>query len=86
MCQIGNAIREWRLSGGFQPGMYGVGQTVHGSLPPSFPASHKKEKIALDGPSLFPSQSMNLANQPPSSAVKHGPIMGLKSQQHKRVS
>ncbi|XP_022896531.1 protein EMSY-LIKE 3-like isoform X2 [Olea europaea var. sylvestris] len=77
-------IREWRLSGGFQPGMHGVGQTVHGSLPPSFPASHKKEKIAFGGPSLFPSQSMNLANQPPSSAVKHGPIMGLKSQQHKR--
>ncbi|KAL2478528.1 Protein EMSY-LIKE 3 [Forsythia ovata] len=85
--EIIRRIRDWRQTGGFQPGMHGAGQTVHDPLPsPSISASCRRQKIApslpsqsFGGPSLFPPQSMDLANQPSSSAAEHGPMMGLKS-------
>ncbi|WMV50561.1 hypothetical protein MTR67_043946 [Solanum verrucosum] len=85
-------IREWRQSGGHQPGMLGAGQSVHDPTPsPSVSASRKKQKI----PQSLPSQSfagpsptfhpppVTAANQPPSSAAKRGPMVGPKGKKHK---
>ncbi|KAK6162862.1 hypothetical protein DH2020_002703 [Rehmannia glutinosa] len=77
-------IREWRQSGGLQPGMHSASQAVHEPVPsPSISASRKKQKIAsslhsqsFGGPSpSFHPQTMAAANQPSSSAAKRGPMM-----------
>lgn len=81
---FGNTIREWRRQGGFQPGIRGANQAVHDALPsPSISASRKKQKLApplpsqpFGGPAPFHPQPMAATNQPSSSAVKRGPMMG----------
>ncbi|CAI9786080.1 unnamed protein product [Fraxinus pennsylvanica] len=81
-------IREWRQSGGLQPGMLG---TSHDPVPsPSVSVSRIKQNIApslpsqsFGGPSPpFHSQAMASANHPSSSA-KRGPNMGAKGRKHK---
>lgn len=88
------AFREWRQSGGHQPGMLGAGQSVHDPIPsPSVSASRKKQKIAQSlptqsfaGPSTFHPPPVTAANQPSSSAAKRGSMVGLKGKKHKSVS
>ncbi|EPS57556.1 hypothetical protein M569_17261, partial [Genlisea aurea] len=84
-------IREWRQSMGLQPGIHGVGQTVHDPAPsPSISGSRKKPKIAQLLPSQsfgkkFPFQPQTAAsNQPSSSAGKSGPsLVGGKGKKQK---
>ncbi|XP_024962925.1 protein EMSY-LIKE 3-like isoform X2 [Cynara cardunculus var. scolymus] len=85
-------IREWRQSGGLQPGMLNTGQAVHDPLPsPSVSASRKKQKM---NPSV-PSQSFNVPspsfhpqpipapNQPSSSSARRAPMTGTKGKNKK---
>ncbi|KAJ8538581.1 hypothetical protein K7X08_027802 [Anisodus acutangulus] len=82
-------IREWRKSGGHQPGMLGsTDQAVHDPIPsPSVSASRRKQKIAPSLPShsfAGPSPTshppaVTAANQPSLSAAKRGP----KGKKHK---
>ncbi|KAM3287594.1 protein EMSY-LIKE 3 isoform X1 [Capsicum chacoense] len=85
-------IREWRQSGGHQPGMLCAGQSVHDPIPsPSVSASRKKQKIAQSLPShsfagpspTFHPPPTTAANQPSSSAAKRGPMAGPKGKKHK---
>ncbi|KAJ9563241.1 hypothetical protein OSB04_008401 [Centaurea solstitialis] len=76
-------IREWRQSGGLQPGMLNTGQAVHDPLPsPSVSASRKKQKVNTSVPSQsfgapspsFHSQPIPAPNQPSSSSARRAPM------------
>lgn len=74
-------IREWRQTGGLQPGMLSSGQAVHDPLPsPTVSASRKKQKITQP----VPSQSFGgPSNQPSSSGPKRGPVIRAKNKKPK---
>lgn len=76
-------IREWRQTGGLQPGMLSSGQAVHDPLPsPTVSASRKKQKITQP----VPSQSFGgPSNQPSSSGPKRGPVIRAKNKKPKSV-
>ncbi|XP_057495141.1 protein EMSY-LIKE 3-like isoform X1 [Actinidia eriantha] len=85
-------IREWRQTGGMQPGMRSTSQAVHDPVSsPTVSASHKKQKITqsvhsqpFGGPSpSFHPQAVAASTQPSSSAGKRGPIMGSKDKKQK---
>ena len=92
---LDNAIREWRQTGGTQPGMRSTSQAVHDPVPsPTVSASRKKQKITQSVPSQpfggpspsFHPQAVATSTQPSSSAGKRGPIMGSKGKKQKSVS
>ncbi|GFZ00654.1 Emsy N Terminus (ENT) domain-containing protein [Actinidia rufa] len=85
-------IREWRQTGGTQPGMRSTNQTAHDPVPsPTVSASRKKQKITQSVPSQpfggpspsFHPQAVATSTQPSSSAGKRGPIMGSKGKKQK---
>ncbi|XP_038723857.1 protein EMSY-LIKE 3-like [Tripterygium wilfordii] len=85
-------IREWRQSGGHQPGMLGTGQAVHDSMPsPTVSVSRKKQKLAqsvqsqsFGGPSpAFHAQAVAGSHQPSSSTAKRGSTTGSKGKKQK---
>lgn len=84
-------IREWRQSGGIQPGMLNAGQAVHDPLPSPMSASRKKQKINPSGPSQsfggpspsFHPQQVAGPNQPTPSAGRRAPMIGPKGKKHK---
>ncbi|XP_071690020.1 protein EMSY-LIKE 3-like isoform X2 [Rutidosis leptorrhynchoides] len=85
-------IREWRQSGGIQPGILGTGQTVHDPSPsPSVSASRKKQKMNPSGgsqsfggpPAPFHPQPAPPINLPSSSAARRGPLPGSKAKNKK---
>ncbi|KVI00651.1 EMSY N-terminal, partial [Cynara cardunculus var. scolymus] len=85
-------IREWRQSGGIQPGILGTGQAVHDPSPsPSVSASRKKQKMNPSGasqsfggpPAPFHPQPVSAPNQPSSSAARRAPLTGTKGKNKK---
>lgn len=86
-------IREWRQSGGLQPGLHTASQAVHDPVPsPSVSASRKKQKLnqsvpsqSFGGPSPF-HPAVAAQNQPSSSAARRGPISRVKGKKQKSVS
>lgn len=84
-------IREWRQTGGHQPGMMSTGQAIHDSAPsPTVSASRKKQKIttsvpsqSFGGPSPFHPQPVAAPHQPSSSVGKRGSVPGSKSKKQK---
>ncbi|KAK2379218.1 hypothetical protein P8452_35738 [Trifolium repens] len=85
-------IREWRQTGGHQPGVPSTGQALHDSIPsPTVSASRKKQKItppvpsrSFGGPSPpFHPQTVTAPHQPSSSAAKRGSVPGSKGKKQK---
>ncbi|KAG2396448.1 protein EMSY-LIKE 3-like [Vigna umbellata] len=85
-------IREWRQTGGHQPGVLNTGQGLHDSVPsPTVSASRKKQKITPSVPSRsfagpsppFHPQTVSAPHQPSSSAAKRGSVPGSKGKKHK---
>nr|XP_027186982.1 protein EMSY-LIKE 4-like isoform X2 [Cicer arietinum] len=85
-------IREWRQTGGHQPGVLSTGQALHDSIPsPTVSASRKKQKItpsvpsrSFGGPSPpFHPQTVAAPHQPSSSAPKRGSVPGSKGKKQK---
>lgn len=85
-------IREWRQSGGIQPGVLNTGQTVHDPSPsPSVSASRKKQKMNPSGgsqsfggpPAPFHPQPSPPINLPSSSAARRAPLTGSKAKNKK---
>ncbi|XP_057457328.1 protein EMSY-LIKE 3-like [Lotus japonicus] len=84
-------IREWRQTGGHQPGVLSTGQAIHDSIPsPTVSASRKKQKIAqsvpsqsFGGPSPFHPQPVAAPHQPSSSVAKRGTVPGSKGKKQK---
>lgn len=70
------AFRDWRQSGGHQPGMLVAGQSVHDPIP---------SQGAGPSSTLHP-PSVSAANQPSSSLAKRGPMLEQKGKKHKSVS
>lgn len=92
---LDNDTREWRQTGGHQPGVLSTGQGLHDSVPsPTVSASRKKQKIAPSVPSRsfagpsppFHPQPVTAPHQPSSSAAKRGSVPGSKGKKHKPVS
>ncbi|XP_004488476.1 protein EMSY-LIKE 3 [Cicer arietinum] len=85
-------IREWRQTGGHQPGLLTSGQVIHDSNPsPTVSASRKKPKItpsvpsqSFGGPSpSFHPQPGAAPHQPSSSVGKRGSVPGSKGKKQK---
>lgn len=86
-------IREWRQSGGIQPGLLTTGQTVHDPSPsPSVSASRKKQKMNPSGGSqsfggppapFHPQPVPPPLNMPSSSAARRAPLTGPKTKNKK---
>lgn len=92
---LGADFREWRQTGGHQPGMLGTGQAIHDSVPsPAVSASRKKQKITPSVPSQsfgrpsppFHQQPVAAPHQPSSSVGKRGSVPGSKGKKQKPVS
>lgn len=92
---LDNDSREWRQTGGHQPGVLNTGQGLHDSVPsPTVSASRKKQKITPSVPSRsfagpsppFHPQTVSAPHQPSSSAAKRGSVPGSKGKKHKPVS
>lgn len=88
-------LREWRQTGGHQPGLLTSGQVIHDSNPsPTVSASRKKPKItpsvpsqSFGGPSpSFHPQPGAAPHQPSSSVGKRGSVPGSKGKKQKPVS
>ncbi|KAH0640650.1 hypothetical protein KY285_037236 [Solanum tuberosum] len=76
-------IREWRQSGGHQPGMLGAGQSDHDPMHiPSVSVALPSQSFAGLSPTFHP-PSVTAANQPSSSVVKRGPMVEPKCEKHK---
>ncbi|KAI3796708.1 hypothetical protein L1987_39387 [Smallanthus sonchifolius] len=79
-------IREWRQSGGLQPGVVNTGQAVHDPLPsPSVSGNHKKPKMNPSGHSQSfggPPQHVPL---PTSSSARRAPVTGSKGKTKKSM-
>ncbi|XP_057457116.1 protein EMSY-LIKE 3-like [Lotus japonicus] len=84
-------IREWRQTGGHQPGVLSTGLAIHDSIPsPTVSASRKKPKITPSVPSQsFGGPSPPFHSQPsaaslqPSSVAKRGSVPGSKGKKQK---
>ncbi|KAA8521228.1 hypothetical protein F0562_011935 [Nyssa sinensis] len=76
-------IREWRKTGGLQPGMPNSSQPVHDPMPsPSVSASRKKQKTSQSVASLSLG-TPSLALHPSSSVLKRGPVSGSRGKKPK---
>ncbi|XP_011625434.1 protein EMSY-LIKE 3 isoform X2 [Amborella trichopoda] len=85
-------IREWRKSGGLQPGLLGAAQPGHDPSPsPTVSASRKKQKTSHQMPSLslnapspnIPPQTVAASMHPSSSAAKRGAVVGARGKKPK---
>ncbi|XP_039030957.1 protein EMSY-LIKE 3-like [Hibiscus syriacus] len=80
-------IREWRTSGGIQPGMLSTSQPIRDPVPsPTVSGSRKKQKMSQSVASLSmiaPSPALHPSMQPSSSALRQGPPPAGKGKKSK---